>query len=237
MAQDVLLYHKINITDFYDPYHTGLVISALKFTSGVSCRADGGYPGAERKRVVICPDYQDPEDTDSGLTFLSIAGSFHSSRPGHRDYLGSLLGLGLKREKLGDVLVNDGGANVIASGEVAPYIMANLLRVGRWEVSVDRMEAKDLKLPEEKVKTVNTTVSSLRLDSVAAAGYGVSRSKMAGYISSERVNLNWQVKNSPSQTVKEGDIISIRGRGRVEVTAVKGNSRGGRIFIELKRYY
>ncbi|MCL5056791.1 MAG: YlmH/Sll1252 family protein [Actinobacteria bacterium] len=237
MALDVLKTHKTHITDFYDPYHTGLVVSALKFTAGVSYRADGGYPGAERQRVVICPDYLNPEDADSGLVYLSITGSFHGSPPGHRDYLGSLLGLGLKREKLGDVLVNDGGASVIVSAEVAPYITAQLSRVGRWEVSVDSIEAGELKLPEERVKTVSTTVSSLRLDSVAAAGYGVSRSKMADYITSERVNLNWQVKSSPSQTVKEGDIISIRGRGRVEVTAVKGASRGGRIFVELNRYY
>ena len=237
MARDVLESHKTSTTDFYDPYHTGLVVSALKYTAGVSFRADGGYPGAERQRVVICPDYLDPEDADSGLAYLSISGSFHGSRPGHRDYLGSLLGLGLKREKMGDVLVNDGGANAVVSEEVSPYIIANLFRVGRWEVSVDRIEAKNLKLPEERVKTVNTTVSSLRLDSVAAAGYGVSRSKMADYITSERVNLNWQVKSSPSQAVKEGDIISIRGRGRVEVTAVKGTSRGGRIFVELNRYY
>lgn len=237
MAFDVLKTHKTHVTDFYDPYLTGLVVSALKFTAGVSFRTDGGYAGAERRRVVIGPDYLDPETIDGELAFLSVSGSFHGSHPGHRDYLGSLLGLGLKREKLGDVLVSDSGAQVIVAAEVASYIMANLVRVGRWEVAVDRLEAGALSIPEERVKTVNTTVSSLRLDSVAAAGFGVSRSKMADFIASERVNLNWQVKSSPSQPVKEGDVISIRGRGRVEVSGVKGTSRGGRIFIELNRYY
>jgi RNA-binding protein YlmH len=237
MALDVLKTHKTHVTDFYDPYLTGLVVSALKFTAGVGYRADGGYTGAERRRVVICPDYLDPGDIDGGLAFLSVTGSFHGTHPGHRDYLGSLLGLGLKREKLGDVLVSQRGAQVIVAAEVAPYIAANLARVGRWEVSVGPMEAGALEIPAERVKTVNTTVSSLRLDSVAAAGFGVSRSKMADYITAERVNLNWQVRSSPSRPVKEGDVISIRGRGRVEVTAVKGTSRGGRIFVELNRYY
>ncbi|MFZ5631583.1 MAG: RNA-binding protein [Bacillota bacterium] len=214
-----------------------MVVSALKFVPGLACRSDGGYSGAERKRVVICPDYMDPENAGSGLAFLSITGSFYASRPGHRDFLGSLLGLGLKKEKIGDILVNEGGAQAVVAAEVMPYIRGHLSRVGRWEVTVEEISAGELKLPEEKLKTVNTTVPSMRLDVVAAAGFGVSRSKMADYIKSEKVNLNWQLKNSPSQPVKEGDIISIRGRGRVEVAGVSGTSRSGRIFITLKRYY
>lgn len=237
IAGSVLKSHKPGVTDFYDPYHAGLVISALKSAAGLNWRADGGYPGAERQRVLICPEYINPEDEDSGLSFLSFTVNFHGSRPGHRDFLGSLLGLGLKREKLGDILINDKGANAVAAREVTPYILSSLLRVGRWEVSVEEASPGGLEVPVEKVKTVNTTVSSLRLDSVAAAGFGVSRSKMAVFITAERVNLNWQVKSSPSQPVREGDIISIRGRGRVEVAEVKGTSRGGRIFVTLKRYY
>lgn len=237
IAGAVLKNHQAYFTDFYDPYHAGLVISALKYTQGLNHRADGGYPGAERKRLLICPEYINPEDEDSGLSFLSFTVPFHGSRPGHRDFLGSLAGLGLKREKLGDILVNDDGAHGIVAREVAPYIQSNLVRVGRWDVSVQEIPAGLLRIPPEKVKTVNTTVSSLRLDSVSAAGFGVSRSKMAEYITSERVNLNWQIKNSPSQAIRQGDIISIRGRGRVEVAEIKGTSRGGRIFIALKRFY
>lgn len=237
IAGAVLRNHQSYFTDFYDPYHTGLVISALKFVNGLNHRADGGYSGAERKRVLICPDYINPEDEDSGLSFLSFTVPFHGSRPGHRDFLGSLAGLGLKREKLGDILVNDDGAHGIVASEVVTYIKSNLIKVGRWEVTVREIPAGSLKMPQEKVKTVNTTVSSLRLDSVSAAGFGVSRSKMADYITSERVNLNWQVNNSPSQPVRQGDIISIKGRGRVELAEVNGTSRGGRIFVALRRYY
>ncbi|MCL6610814.1 MAG: photosystem II S4 domain protein [Peptococcaceae bacterium] len=237
MAETVLHRGQPSVTDFYDPYHAGLVVSALKTAAGLAFRCDGGYPGAERQRVVICPGYMDPGDADSGLGFLSISGSFHGSRPGHRDFLGSLLGLGLKREKLGDILVNEEGAQAVVAAEVMPFIRGHLSRVGRWEVSVEEIGAGDLNVPGEKVRTLNASVSSLRLDSVAAAGFGVSRTKMAGFIASERVHLNWQVRNSPSQPVKAGDVISIKGRGRVEVAEVKGTSRSGRIFVSLKRYY
>ncbi|MCL6477235.1 MAG: photosystem II S4 domain protein [Peptococcaceae bacterium] len=237
LAGAVLRTRQASVTDFYDPYHTGLIVSALKSVPGLACRSDGGYSGAERQRVVICPDFMDPDNAGSGLAFLSITGRFYASRPGHRDFLGSLLGLGLKREKIGDILVNEGGAQAVAAAEVADYIKGRLSRVGRWDVTVEEIGAGDLILPEEKLKTVNTTVPSMRLDVVAAAGFGVSRSKMAGYIKAEKVNLNWQLKNSPSQPVRVGDVISIRGRGRVEVAEVKGTSRTGRIFIVLKRYY
>ncbi|MHB8918997.1 MAG: YlmH family RNA-binding protein [Desulfocucumaceae bacterium] len=237
MAEAVLHTRQPDVTHFYDPYHTGLIVSALKPVAGLACRSDGGYLGSERQRVVICPDYMDPADADSRLGFLSISGSFHGSRPGHRDYLGSLLGLGLKREKMGDILVNEGGAHAVVAAEVVQYIRGSLSGVGRWEVSVQEIEAGDLKLQEEKVREISATVSSMRLDSLAAAGFGVSRTKMAEFISAGRVNLNWQVKASPSQQVRVGDIISIRGRGRVEVAEVRGTSRSGRTFVLLKRYY
>ena len=237
MAGAVLRTHQPEVTDFYDPYHTGLVISALKRAAGLAIKTDGGYPGAERQRTVICPDYLDPDQAGSRLGFLSVEGSFYGAGPGHRDFLGSLLGLGLKREKIGDLLIIDQRAQVIVAAEILPYIRGNLSRVGRWEVAVREIGAADLRLPEEKVKTVNTTVSSLRLDSVAAAGFGLSRTRMAEAITAEKVNLNWQVKNSPSQPVKQGDIITIRGRGRVEVFEVKGTSRSGRIFLLLRKYY
>lgn len=237
IAESVLKSRRPGVTDFYDPYHTALVVSALKTEHGLACRSDGGYTGSERKRVVICPDYMDPEDAGNGLAFLSIKGRFQKTRPGHRDFLGSMLGLGLKREKIGDILVNAEGAHVVVTVGVAPYIRAHLSMVGRWEVMVDEIGPDELQVPEEKIKTVNTTVPSMRLDVVAAAGFGVSRSKMADYIKAEKVSLNWQVKNSASRAVKEGDVISIRGRGRVEVEEIKGTSKSGRLFLTLKRYY
>ena len=236
LAETVLRSHISTVTDFYDPYHTGLIISELKKRVGLSYKNDGGYLGAERQRVVLYPDYMESGEADSMLGFIFIKGSFQGSKPSHRDFLGSLLGLGLKRGKLGDILVDEEGAQVVVDAEVLSYIMGSLSRVGKWEVSLEELHADQLEIAEVKVKELNATVSSLRLDSVGAAGFGVSRSKMADYISAERVNLNWQARNSVSQPVKEGDTISIRGRGRVEVAEVKGTSRSGRIFLTLKRY-
>ena len=86
------------------------------------------------------------------------------------------------------------------------------------------------------MKVINATVADLRLDAVAAAGYGVSRSRMADEIKSLNVKVNWQEAKKAAQPVKEGDVLSFRGRGRVEVAEIRGTTKKGRISITLKRY-
>lgn len=235
LAEAASRFHQPQFTDFYDPYHTGLIISTLDRLSGVRVGSDGGYPGAERQRVIICPDYLDPEEIPGGLSFIAVEGSFGQKRPGHRDYLGALLGLGLKRGKLGDILINEKGAQVVAASEVSGYLLSSLLKVSRWEVAVREIQREELLPPEEKARGVNATVASLRLDAVAAAGYGLSRTRMAGEIAAEKVHLNWRPCPNPARVVARGDVISIKGRGRVEITEIKGVSRSGRIFVTLKR--
>ncbi len=235
LADLVNRYHQPQYTDFYDPYHTGLIVSGLSRLSSIACGADGGYSGAERQRVVICPDYTDPGDVAGELRFLAVVGGFGNNRPSHRDFLGSLLGLGLKRGKLGDILVNPGGAQVVVNAGIAGFIKNNLLKVSRWEVTVREIAREELILPERKFKEINSTVASMRLDAVAAAGYGVSRSKIVSEIAAEKVHLNWQPCRDSSRAVREGDVISIKGRGRLEVFMVNGTSRGGRIFVTLRR--
>lgn len=227
--------HQPQFTDFYDPYHTGLIISALDRLPGLVSGLEGGYPGAERQMVMICPDYMNPADVDGGAGFLSVEGCFRQASPSHRDFLGSLLGLGLKRGKVGDILVNDRGAQLVVSAGIVDFIKSNLCKVSRWEVEVKEISRGELVFPERKTKEINTTVASLRLDAVAAAGYGVSRSKMAAEIAADKVQLNWGSCRDSSKAVKEGDVISLRGRGRLEVSEVKGISRGGRIFVSLQR--
>jgi RNA-binding protein YlmH len=222
-------------TDFYDPYHTGLIISALERLPGLLYGLEGGYPEAERQMVIICPDHINPADLSGGAGFLSVEGNFRRNSPSHRDFLGSLLGLGLKRGKVGDILVNDRGAQIVVAAGVVNYIKGNLLKVARWMVELKEISREELAPSERKSKEISATVASLRLDAVAAAGYGISRAKMSAAIASEKVQLNWQSCRDTSRAVREGDVISFKGRGRLEISEVKGISRGGRIFITLCR--
>jgi photosystem II S4 domain protein len=236
LAESVLKNHQREVTDFYDPYHTGLVFSMVKRMPNLAVLADGGYPDAERSRVVIYPDYLLPEQVEANLAFLSVKGNFKMVAVTHRDYLGSLMGLGLKREKLGDIIVHEAGADLIVDADVASYIRANLTKIGRVKVEIADISRSKLQLPEANIKTTKTTVASLRLDAIAAAGYGTSRSKLVREISAERLSLNWCTCSNPAATVKEGDMLSIRGRGRVKVAEVGGNTKKGRVTVVLHKY-
>lgn len=229
-------HHRTVLTNFQDPYHTGLIISMLERIPDIDFASGGGYPVAERARVAIFPDYLAESDIDFELVLLAVEGNFKMAKVTHRDFLGSILGLGIKREVIGDVLVTEKGCQVVAARDVAPYLMANLIKVHRVGVTVRVVEESEWKMPEETVKEIKSTVASLRLDAVAAVGFGTSRSRIAREITAERLNLNWHPCSNLSASVKPGDILSIRGRGRVEVIEVKENTKSGRIGIVIKRF-
>ena len=109
-------------------------------------------------------------------------------------------------------------------------------RQGSAPVSLTEITEADLLQKEEKVKVISATVAALRLDAVAAAGYGVSRSRMADEIKGQNVKVNWKEAKNAAQPVSEGDIISFRSRGRVEVAEIRGTTKKGRLSITLKRY-
>ena len=119
---------------------------------------------------------------------------------------------------------------------VADFVVQNFTKIAMVAVSVTPMELDDIAPKEEKIKEVRTTVASLRLDAVASSGFSVSRTKLVSAVNAGLLQVNWQPAKGPSQEVKEGDVISMRGRGRMKVEAITGTSRKGRIGVYLKRF-
>ncbi|AZR73020.1 photosystem II S4 domain protein [Anoxybacter fermentans] len=237
-AESVLRGADLAYTNFLDPHQQEVVEGIIRQIPEVKYRFVGGYDRAERKRLLLIPEYMLWEMIEEPLAFLEIEGNFSFQQVSHRDYLGSLLALGLRREMLGDILVlKDGGCHLIAALEVKDTICLNLTRVHQVPVKVREIEKEELKLPEERIKEISTTVASLRLDSVASAGFSTSRSKMAKEIKNEKVKVNFQIETNPARMIKPDDVISIRGRGRVEIKEIEGETRKGRIKLTLQRYY
>ncbi|RCX16822.1 RNA-binding protein YlmH [Anaerobacterium chartisolvens] len=228
-------------SDFLDPYQRSLVHGALEHIKGLRYTFWGGYDGAERAIVVFHPDfaYEDEMHDQNPLRLLTIADKSREELS-HRDYLGALMSLGIKREKIGDIVVRkderENSCSVIVLSDIADYICYNLSRIGRARVSVSVEDTVNMEDAQKRVKEINATVASLRLDCVASAGFGISRSKICDYIRAERVNLNWEMSSSPTKQVKQGDIISIRGQGRVAVEDIGGNTRKDRIRVFLKKF-
>ncbi len=199
----------------------------------------GGYAAAERRVAIYLPDYLEPEEYLSGeespVAALRVTWSDYDSLS-HRDFLGSLMGQGIKREILGDLLPGEGVCDVLVLRDMADYLFRELTHVGRAKVRTERIALNDLQVPEQRVKTVRDTVASLRLDSILASGFGQGRSKAAALVHAARVELNHKTVLKPDAPVSEGDVISARGLGKLRVKQVKGQTKKGRVAVELERY-
>lgn len=220
---------------FMSPFavQVGQTISAHMKT--VESKTSGGYYEAERIRVAfVNHNYDGP--IDFALQALQVTWDDRYRLIGHRDVLGSLMGLGIKREVLGDILMQGAGCQVIVTQDMADWIIQNFIKVAMVPVHVEKIALDALIPPKKTAKEVRTTVASLRLDAVGAAGFGISRNKMVQCIKDERTEINWQPVKSTSQMVKQGDIISVRGRGRIEIKEMTGVSRKGRTGLLIERY-
>ena len=195
----------------------------------------GGYEGAERAVCAFLPDWQEEADESEYMTALRCTYRKEDTLT-HRDFLGSLMAQGVTREKLGDILVSEGSCDLIVSRDIAPYLLQNVTSAGRVKLSVSEIELSDLSVPELKVKEIRDTVSTLRLDAVAASGFSMSRGKAQELISSGRVQLNYRETLKSDAPVAQGDVISARGLGKFEVAEVGGLSKKGRTALLLHRY-
>lgn len=232
-------------TDFLDPRERELCNEILHYLPEAKALSFGGYRGAERQRMVIIPAFYLAEAVEPPLVYLAIRpaeGGGKALPDGrealftHRDVLGSILGLGLKRGKIGDLLMAAEEAQAVVAEEVGDFILTNLTKVGSLNVVVVAIDPEQLNTPVERVKEIKSTVASLRLDAVASLGYGVSRSRMAREIKMAKVKVNWHLVTDPDYKVAAGDVLSIRGRGRVVVAEVGGETKKGRLVVTLKRF-
>ena len=199
----------------------------------------GGWEGAERKLCAFPPDWMEAEAFQTGeecpITAVTVAVP-PDAKPTHRDYLGAILGLGLTREKIGDLLVGEGVCQVLLLREVERVLLTQLSQVGRARVKVTACPLAELRPPEQKTRTIRDTVAALRLDAVASTGFSLSRSKMASLISSGKLTLNGRECDKPDRVVEAGDVLTCRGMGKCVLTEVSGTSKKGRIMIVMERY-
>ncbi len=199
----------------------------------------GGFPGAERAVCIFFPDWQEEEDflADQEGPVCALEVTYHADAGlSHRDFLGSLMGLGITREKLGDILVSPGRAQVLLLREALPILLSQWDSAGRWKLKLREIPLDQLEVAPPQVKTIRDTVAALRLDAVAACGFSTSRSKAAEFISAGRMSLNHRECTKADRAVAEGDVLSCRGLGKCVVKEVLGQSKKGRIMIVVERY-
>ena len=223
-------------TDFLDLHQKTLIYNMIK-TIPHGCKVEffGGYEDSERIVCFFLPEYATIEDIEE-LVVAKVTVSSEGRKLTHRDYLGALLALGIKREKTGDILVRQDGADIIILKDLAEFIEMNFTQVGKVPISVKITGLDQLEIPENSCIEKEDTVASLRLDNVISSAFGVSRTKAVEAIKKGIVFKNSLECTKPDKEVQEGDKLVLRGKGKAYLLEKGGLSRKGRIYIKLRIY-
>ena len=207
-----------------------------KYATDCTVLFTGGREECERQASFFLPYYMDETafDVSEYIRVLEVTAGF--GEPSHRDYLGAALGLGIRREWLGDIWVRGSTAHIFCLKSVAEHLLSSLEKVGRYGVKTRQVSLDAVPAPERRVKTVRFTVKSLRLDAAASGMFGLSRTETARLITAGAVTLNYESCLRTDAPVKAGDIVSLRGKGKGAIVSAGGESRKGRLFVEAEIY-
>jgi photosystem II S4 domain protein len=235
-AEQALKTWEVVLTDFLSPPELAEVQDVFGLLAEVQTMSWGGYPQAERQRLALARSELSLARTQVEVVALSIAGNFLFDPATHRDFLGAILGAGIVREKVGDILVlGERGAQALVVPEMAIFLSDSLTQVRTVSVKTEAISLDELRVREPRRKEMTTVEASLRLDAIASAGFGLSRSKMVNFISAGDVCVNWKTITQTSHALQAGDLVTVRGKGRIEIGDVKITKKQ-RYRIELKRY-
>jgi len=209
----------------------------------------GGYSEAERRMVVFMPDYtgvtseeeletwMEANPDDCPLVVLDIrVPAAERGKLTHRDYLGALMGEGIRREKVGDIIGSEGGAPIVVAKEMAEYLAQNYRQVGRVSLSTKTVSISALNTGEIRTVTEKFTVSSPRLDNIVSGVFGISRKDAVEAISRGKVFVGGAEMSKPDYNLKGGEKVVLRGKGKVIYKGECGTSRKGKVYIEVVRY-
>lgn len=234
--------NKIQTTDFLDEIEQKLIENFLESQKIYNYFYTGGFEEAERKILIIYP--KKLENIVNNVNLNEYIKSIQIKLPNemygqysHKNYLGGIMKLGISREKIGDILVYDKGADILVMPEMLKFLITNIPSLTRFRKSkIEQIELENLRKIEINMQTIKITVASMRLDNIVSELAKCSRGKSNELLAQERVLLNHEIIQKSSKEVKQNDTITIRGKGRFIIKNIVGNSRRGRIFIEIQKF-
>lgn len=222
----------------------------------------GGFADAERRALIFLPEYAEladilppaavsggspnlqngsafaaaPADCPFCVLKVHAASGIGARKLTHRDYLGSLMGLGIKREMTGDIIVRDGGADIIIMKEIADFLLMNYEKAGRANLKLEIADITSLDTGTVNIEEKRDTVASLRLDNLVSSVFGLSRGRAQEAIKTGFVFVNSSQAQKPDMQLNEGDKLVLRGRGKAVLREIQGKTRKDRIYIIFDRY-
>ncbi|WP_062105146.1 YlmH family RNA-binding protein [Bacillus niameyensis] len=221
------------LTDFLDPRKQYILRSILGENNEVKYELYGGADRAESKRALLYPDYYHSEIQDFQVGLYEIDYPKKFLKLDHRMVLGSIMSLGLKREKFGDIIFHKDIIQFFMAKEMEDFVLFQLNQIGKAKVSIKKRNLDQVLPSDEEWKEYETTASSLRLDVILAAAFNISRSKAQDFIQQSRTKVNWQITEQLAFECDEGDVISARGLGRCSLLEIKGKTKKDKLRVTL----
>ena len=224
----------LEVSDFLEPRQ---IVLAQQYLQQQHCKYFfwGGYEEAERKRLVLYPDYEECDMALADVVTLRFTGKFDYVKVDHRDFLGAILGLGLRREKLGDLLIDEKGCFVFTTQEMAQFLLQSEIRIKGVPLKGVILQG-EYDLPKPELKAIAVMVASMRLDVILANGFKLSRAGAQEFIASHRVKVNHKEVTENDLLLNEGDVLSVRGKGKLKVGECSGSTKKGKLKVELLKY-
>lgn len=230
----------ITSTGFLDMHEISIATDICKKEKDINAFFYGGYNNAERKILIISPceftsSFEEIIKMEEFFTLIKIR-TKGSVKLTHRDYLGSVLSLGLKRNVIGDITVLKNGADMIVKKGIEKFLLSEYVKVGKMNVKLSVCDISEF-IPPKLQKTILTkSISSLRLDNIVVAAFSVSRSNATEAVKKGRIFLDHTLQNRIDRKVEEGQSIVYRGKGKAILTEVVGTSKKGRQIVKIEKY-
>lgn len=231
-------------TDFLDMYQKKISQEILNIEKEKNYIYYYPCQEAEKAMLIIYPDkYEDifvNERFDYSNIVKLIRITLTNELKGtyaHKDYLSGIMKLGIKREKIGDILVFEDGADIAVSNEICKYILNNLGQLTRFgKAKIEERNISEIRNPEIKKETKRITVPSLRLDSVVSELANCSRTVASEIIAGQRVYINYENETRNSELIEVNDILVIRGKGKFCINSIEGETKKGKIAVIVEHY-
>lgn len=231
LAEITLNRHIITHSNFLEPNIIFNAKSILNSFDELEYTSSGGFKNPERQIISIYQSYENIEDLD--IPIIGLESEIDTTKISHRDILGSVLGLGIVRDKIGDISILDNKIQLVVFSDISDFIVYNLDRIRHEKVDFKKIALNNLEEAEEEYREKFVIVSSMRLDAVISEAFNLSRSESDKFIKSELVKVNYSTISKGHYELKEGDLVSVRRKGRFKIHSIDGLTKKDRVKLTL----
>lgn len=221
------------LTNFLDPRQQYILESIVGQAPDIDLHYFGGYEDAERKRAFLAPSYFEPKQEDYEVGLCEIRYPIRFAELSHGKILGTLVSAGLKRELFGDIISDGERWQFFVDEKLVDFIQTQVERMGKAKVHLEEQDYTNILIPKDSWTIQSDTVSSMRLDTLIASVFNLSRQKAKETIQAQKVKVNWTVTDRPDFELGILDVVSVRKQGRLQVRNILGMSKKGKIKLEL----